>query len=599
MWKANIASLHLHLIKYVEENYGQIMAKVFTIAPGLENMGALRSGGQGSVYKGRRIGEIITAIKLLPTPIYSESEDDKNYRDFQNEVQKLKKVNEEPNPNVVKILSFGLSETGNFPFIEMAYIEGPDLEELLKPPHDPVFTIKEVIKVAEQLSNALSHCHKLDVRHGDVKSNNVKYNLHTGNYVLLDFGLAIMSDEQRRTSLRRAGAVEFMAPEQNEGQMLFHTDVYSFGVVIFELLAGRVPFPLEDKGETSRNNVRLAHLETPPPDVMALRRQNIPTTWPAEKRDREMSVPDWLITMIYKCLQKNPNDRFNNGIDLHEFIVYNSIHAGPYIDPIQSALLQEQSEKLQKESSQLHQQLIDYKEKLSTREKELIDLRLALKNRENEVQNVEPATTYEAEDSTQPGGVSRTAFIALLVLTIALAAFSAYSVFKNSGQTTQIATAPDSIGTRTNPITTTTDTGNTLIPDPKKASTQRRKDSLLHVRHVTDSIKRVNKKRAAIPDSLQTSPGANNINDNNAGNGDQNGQNQGGNNLGKYKAISKAYFYTEPDEDTRRDGIFINKWNPAATALDDMNGFIYVVYRNEKGQTTSGWLLKKDLQRIK
>jgi serine/threonine-protein kinase len=59
-------------------------------------MGAMKTGGQGSVYKGRRIGEIITAIKLLPTPIYSESEDDKNYRDFKNEVNKLKKVNEEP-----------------------------------------------------------------------------------------------------------------------------------------------------------------------------------------------------------------------------------------------------------------------------------------------------------------------------------------------------------------------------------------------------------------------------------------------------------------------------------------------------------------------
>ena len=49
------------------------MSKVFTITPGLENMGALRTGGQGSVYKGRRTGEIITAIKLLPTPIYSET----------------------------------------------------------------------------------------------------------------------------------------------------------------------------------------------------------------------------------------------------------------------------------------------------------------------------------------------------------------------------------------------------------------------------------------------------------------------------------------------------------------------------------------------
>src|SRR5215217_4416648 len=118
------------------------MAKVFTIAEGLENMGALKTGGQGSVYKGRRIGEIITAIKLLPTPIYSESLEDKNFADFQNEVEKLKKVNEKANPNVVKILSSGVSDTGNFPFIEMEYVEGPELEELIKPPHDPIFTIK-------------------------------------------------------------------------------------------------------------------------------------------------------------------------------------------------------------------------------------------------------------------------------------------------------------------------------------------------------------------------------------------------------------------------------------------------------------------------
>lgn len=66
------------------------MAKIFTITEGLENLGALKTGGQGSVYKGKRIGPIITAIKILPTPIYSESVDDKNFISFQNEVQKLK-----------------------------------------------------------------------------------------------------------------------------------------------------------------------------------------------------------------------------------------------------------------------------------------------------------------------------------------------------------------------------------------------------------------------------------------------------------------------------------------------------------------------------
>ena len=58
------------------------MARVFTIAEGLENMGALKTGGQGSVYKARRTGTLITAVKLLPTPIYSESADDKNFIAF-------------------------------------------------------------------------------------------------------------------------------------------------------------------------------------------------------------------------------------------------------------------------------------------------------------------------------------------------------------------------------------------------------------------------------------------------------------------------------------------------------------------------------------
>src|SRR4051794_5784957 len=288
------------------------MAKAFTITNGLVNMGAMKTGVQGSVYKARRVGEIITAVKLLPTPIYGEENEDKNFRDFKNEVQKLKRVNEKPNPNVVKILSSGLSETGNFPFIEMEYIEGPDLEELLQPPNGPVFSIKEVIKVAEQLSNALAHCHSLGVKHGDIKSNNVKFNIHTGNYVLLDFGLAMMSDEQRRTSLRHAGAVEFMPPEQNDGQMLFQTDVYSFGVVLFELLAGTVPFPQRDKGETGRNMVRLAHMETLPPDLVSLRKEALPTLWPADKRAREIILPEWLVSVVYKCLKKKPEHRFAN-----------------------------------------------------------------------------------------------------------------------------------------------------------------------------------------------------------------------------------------------------------------------------------------------
>lgn len=310
-------------------------------------MGALRTGGQGSVYKGRRLGPIISAVKLLPTPIHSESKDDHNYRNFLNEVEKLRKVNEIPNPNVVKILNSGITDSGSLPFIEMEFIEGPDLGELLKPPHEAIFTIKEVIKLADQLACALSHCHKVGVKHGDIKSNNVKFNIHSGNYVLLDFGLSIMSDEERRSSMRHAGAIEFMAPEQSNGEMLFQTDVYSYGVVLYELLAGQVPFPLKDNGETARNTVMLSHLEKPIPDVLELRRENLPLSWSAAQHEKEMLVPAWLLQIIAKCLEKSPENRFANGTELHEAIIESSISESNDGAIITIAALRSKNEKLQ------------------------------------------------------------------------------------------------------------------------------------------------------------------------------------------------------------------------------------------------------------
>ena len=41
------------------------MAKVFTITEGLENLGALKSGGQGSVYKAKRTGGVVSAVGRL------------------------------------------------------------------------------------------------------------------------------------------------------------------------------------------------------------------------------------------------------------------------------------------------------------------------------------------------------------------------------------------------------------------------------------------------------------------------------------------------------------------------------------------------------
>ncbi|RYF84505.1 MAG: serine/threonine protein kinase, partial [Chitinophagaceae bacterium] len=187
----------------------------------------------------------------------------------------------------------------------------------------------------------------------------VKFNKHTGNYMLIDFGLSAMSDEQRRTSLRHAGAIEFMAPEQSAGQLLFQTDIYGFGIILFELLAGQVPFPLTDSSEASRNLVMVSHMEQQPPDLKELRRRNLPDSWPSEKKEREMQIPEWLLSMIYRCLRKKPDERFANGIELHNYIFVNSVNVNTrsqFDSPTESAW-QQQAEKLLKEKQGLQQQL--------------------------------------------------------------------------------------------------------------------------------------------------------------------------------------------------------------------------------------------------
>ena len=580
------------------------MAKVFTITEGLENMGAMKTGGQGSVYKGRRIGEVISAIKLLPTPIYSEGSDDKNYTDFQNEVQKLKRVNEEPNPHVVSILSWGITDTGNFPFIEMEYIDGPDLEDLLKPPHEKIFTIKEVIKIADQLSDALAHCHRLDVKHGDIKSNNVKFNKNTGNYILLDFGLSVMSDEQRRSSLRHAGAIEFMAPEQNEGQMLFQTDVYSFGVILYELLAGTVPFPLHDKGESARNLVRLSHIETPPPDLMAFRQQSIATTsWNDSKKEHEMQVPDWLLKLISKCLEKKPENRFLNGIELHEFVTVNSTLTTKREDAGQFENVKRENERLLNEKLQVQKRLEQYKEQVESKERDLDELKAIIVRKDHELKTLkEGSPGYVAREA----GVSKNLFFVVLLLAIALGAYSAYTVFFNGKSDA----AKFAGSTQVNEDSSINNHDANSLPDlgsnrqnkeepltekqKKQKEAEAKKKTIVPVSQQDTSTTADKTDPASVDENVITEPVKNDPPETE----DTKTPSTTGKGVGLYTVDSKAFFYTEPDETTRREA-FINKWNNAVlAALNDKNGFIYVVYTNKEGQTSKGWLRKRDVTRI-
>ena len=535
------------------------MSKVFTITEGLENMGALKTGGQGSIYKARRTGPIITAVKLLPTPILSEDPADKHYRDFRNEVEKLKKVNETPNPNVVRILNFGISETGSFPFIEMEFIEGPDLEELLHPPHEPVFTIKETIRVAEHLSHALAHCHRVDVKHGDIKSNNIKFNVHTGNYVLLDFGLAVMSDEQRRTSLRHAGAIEFMAPEQSDGHTMFQTDVYSFGIILYELLAGQVPFPLEHKNETARNMVLVAHMETPPPDILSLRAANLPSDWPEDRRMHEMQVPQWLLDMIRKCLEKDPLKRFANGTEVYEFILRHSTATADSSDL--TVLLQQENKKLREENSQLKSRLAAAPPPPS----------MPLSG--NSAQAGAPVYTAPPAASTR----SSRSLVLPIALVSVIGLVILFFVLK--------ANRSNDTGTDVADSSTAVEQTTEAIPRPKKENDPTHRDTVV-IR--SESPPPVTAEQADQQSSDQAAS-----NEQDAQQATETVPLKVGT---RYRVSSpRAYFHNQPDRDTRRDA-YLTPSDEVMTAVDEDGDFVYIVFTNDQGQTSKGWVLKRDLK---
>ncbi len=277
-----------------------------------------------------------------------------------------------------------------------------------------------------QLSNALAHCHRLDVKHGDIKSNNVKFNKHTGNYMLLDFGLAMLSDEERRTSLRHAGAIEFMAPEQNEGKMFFGTDVYSFGIVLFEMLAGRVPFPLDGNSETARNKVMVAHMEATPPDLLSLRASMLPPGWPEEKKALEMQVPEWLLNLIGKCLQKRPEDRFANGEDLHEFITHHRLFTAEV-----AGLVRTEDSRWQSAMAEKNYEVQDLKAIVARQDRELEELRRQ--------------PVLDTDGGTERKTVSRSAFATVLTLLFLATGLAVYGwVFHRSAVAGTNTTATES-----------------------------------------------------------------------------------------------------------------------------------------------------------
>jgi serine/threonine protein kinase len=130
----------------------------------------------------------------------------------------------------------------------MEYIAGATLEQANA---DGGVSLKDAMKYAAEVADALAAAHSAGIIHRDLKPANIIIT-EDGRIKLLDFGLAklvelSMDAAETATLCTVSGAIvgtaAYMSPEQAEGRELdARSDIFSFGLVLYEMLCGQRAF---------------------------------------------------------------------------------------------------------------------------------------------------------------------------------------------------------------------------------------------------------------------------------------------------------------------------------------------------------------------
>ena len=312
-----------------------------------EKIKLIGKGSFATIWKVRHINfGYVRAIKVSNEMV--EDENDPAYQSFMNECKVLLQIGNGSHPNIVHIYQPRLVD--NRAVVEMDYVEGETIDKYLA--RVKFISIDEFHRFFEEIVGALAYCHhdifrflmdpnvddlvtdpndgqkyiideaterrlvaKYGVTHNDIHSNNVMRRSYDGNFILLDFGLAIQDGKAVKSSSRRGGALEYMSPEKFEDSSVIapQSDIYSLGVLLYEMLAGRVPFQMDPARFSSNPTVASyemmnAHKTAIPPAIEPLRREAFEAANPGQTYVKD--YPDWLEDLILRCLEKNPAERF-------------------------------------------------------------------------------------------------------------------------------------------------------------------------------------------------------------------------------------------------------------------------------------------------
>ena len=265
-----------------------------------EVLAPLGAGGMAEVYRARDTKlKREVAIKVLPQHLTNDPE---ALARFEREAQAVAALS---HPNILAIHDFGTLEGIAYAVTEL--LEGETLRARLG--RGPLATSK-AIDVALQMVNGLAAAHAKGIVHRDLKPENV-FLTRDGHVKILDFGLAKLrgplseGGDEAESSPTRArptipgtvlGTIGYMSPEQVRGREADHrSDIFSFGTILYEMVSGQRAFRSDSAAETLS-----AILKEDAPDVL----------------QSKAAVPPALERLVRRCLEKDPEERFQSSRDL-------------------------------------------------------------------------------------------------------------------------------------------------------------------------------------------------------------------------------------------------------------------------------------------
>jgi serine/threonine-protein kinase len=267
----------------------------------LEKLG---EGGMGEVWLARdtRLGREV-AIKVLSPEVAADPE---RLERFRREAKAVAALN---HPNIVTIHS--VEEDNELPFFTMEFVEGRTLSQTI--PKEGLDS-RRFLDLAIPIADAVSAAHETGITHRDLKPGNIMIS-GRGQLKILDFGLAkvtreeskqVHSDSHLETEFLTSegqilGTTPYMSPEQLKGKPVDQrSDIFSLGTILYAMATGKHPFQADSSAE-----VISSILSHHPPEVAEVRQE----------------LPDYLSDVIKRCLEKNPEDRYQSARGLEEDLV--------------------------------------------------------------------------------------------------------------------------------------------------------------------------------------------------------------------------------------------------------------------------------------